>query len=134
MGREFPESVFQVAGREAYVYGLLAETVPPAVNPAGAQPSEPITPSQAQARLKETPTLVVRPQVLEALGATDFPFLIVCDPRGIVRVAQPVDESALAPGGTVDSAIALVGSRWAIPKPAKEAKIAGSEPSSKPSR
>jgi hypothetical protein len=45
-------------------------------------------------------------------GHAPVPLLILTDPQGIVRVLQPVSDDAILPGGTIDSAIALVGSQW----------------------
>ncbi|QMV18082.1 hypothetical protein GOB94_04785 [Granulicella sp. 5B5] len=44
--------------------------------------------------------------------------LILLDAHGIIRVIQPVDEAAIAPGSTIDSAIAQVGSAFPFrPRP-----------------
>lgn len=115
MSRQFPESVFTVSGHEAYVYALLAETIPPKpARPAG-KTSPPPT---ARELLVQTPTVVVPSAVLDQFAATDFPFLIVVDAHGVVRVLQQIGEDALQPGGTIDTAIARVGGQWpAVPPP-----------------
>ena len=117
LGSQFPPSVFDVAGHEAYLFALLAETAPARmpVPPVEGVPAKP-TPRQA---LRDTPTLIVPAAVLDQFAATDFPFLVIADSHGIVRVLQPVDEGALQPGGTLDSAIARVGDLWPTtpPKP-----------------
>jgi hypothetical protein len=113
MGTRLPTTVFTVAGHEAYLYGLLAQTVspnPPPKDPA-ATPA-PYTPADAVNYLRYTPTLVVDPSLLDQFAVTDVPLLILTDPQGIVRVLQPVSDDAILPGGTIDSAIALVGSQW----------------------
>ena len=128
MGSQFPETVFTVEGHEAYVYGLLAQTVPPRkpmLPPPGSTakdapastaylPSD-YNPSDAANLLRETPTIVVGPALLDQFAATDVPLLILTDPQGIVRVVQPVDQDALTRGGTIDSAIARVGAQWPSP-------------------
>jgi hypothetical protein len=49
-----------------------------------------------------------------------IPFLVLTDPHGIVRVAQPIDPTAIQPGDTVDTAIACVGSYWPLPKQSRK--------------
>ena len=117
MGRQFPETVFTVAGHEAYLYGLLAQTVPPApgATAKGAPASTAFDPSDAANLLRETPTIVVEPALLDQFAATDVPLLILTDAQGIVRAVQPVSEDAIAPGSTIDSAIARVGAQWPSP-------------------
>jgi hypothetical protein len=120
MALKLPQSVFTVAGHEAYLYGLLAPTVeqtPPLPAPtAKPQTAAPVTPADASNLLRMTPTLVVDPSLLDQFAATDVPYLILTDAQGIVRVLQPVGDDALEPGGPIDSAIALVGSQWPSPK------------------
>jgi hypothetical protein len=113
MGSQFPETVFMVTNQEAYLYGLLTETVPPSKpHPEGTAPQTGFDPADASLVLRETPTFAVKPETLEQFGATDVPFLIVTDTQGTVRVLQPVGEDSLAPGSTVDSAIARVVAQW----------------------
>lgn len=119
MATKLPGTVFTVAGHEAYLYGLLAPTVeqtPPL--PPSAKPKAEVAPAPMDASnlLRMTPTLVVDASLLDEFGATDVPFLILTDSQGIVRVLQPVGDSALEPGDTIDSAIARVGSQWPSPK------------------
>jgi len=126
MGRQFPETVFTVAGHEAYLYGLLAQTVPPRkpILPSTTKDAPASTvvynpsafdPSDAANLLRETPTIVVEPALLDQFAATDVPLLILTDAQGVVRVVQPVDEDAIARGSTIDSAIARVGTQWPSP-------------------
>jgi len=121
MAYKFPTTVFSVAGNEASLYGLLAETVTP--NPAPTKPPTapvPFTPADTVNNLSTTPTNVVDPSLLDQFAATAFPLLILTDTEGIVRVLQPVGDSAMEPGDTVDSAIARVGAQWPsphLPKP-----------------
>lgn len=135
LGPGLPQSVFLIEGREAYLYALLAETSPlrpkrPPVKdgpPAKEVPPEKPTPREI---LAETPTVVIPPAGLTQFEAEDFPFLIIADAHGIIRVLQPVDQDVLQPGGTLDSALAVVGRTWPIrpaegtepPKPAAASK------------
>jgi len=133
LGPGLPQSVFLIEGREAYLYALLAETLPPRPKrtpvrdgpiakdgpPAKDLPPEKPTPREM---LAETPTVVVPPAVLTQFAAEDFPFLIIADAHGVIRVIQPVDEDIVQPGGTLDSALAVVGRTWPI-RPAE-----GTEP------
>ena len=117
MGKQFPTSVFIVEGHEAYAYGLLAETLTPMPKPPPSKDAPPPKPTPREL-LAETPSVVVPPSVLTQFASEDFPFLILADAQGIIRVIQPVAEDALQQGGTMDSAIAAVVANWA-PKPAK---------------
>jgi hypothetical protein len=116
MGADFPKGPFMVSGHDAFFYGLLAETYLPET---GKQlPVTPaFAPEDAAALLTGTPTLAVNPTVLNQFTVTDPPFLIIADAQGIIRVLQPVTEDAMAPRNTVDSAIALVGSKWGVERP-----------------
>ena len=119
MATKLPQSVFTVAGHEAYLYGLLAPTIeqaPPPATTAKPKTDTAPTPADASNMLRMTPTLVVDPSLLDQFAATDVPFLILTDSQGIVRVLQPVGDSALEAGDTIDSAIARVGSQWPSPK------------------
>ncbi len=120
MGRQFPESVFTVSGHEAYFYALLAETLPLKPKTKSALGGTAPKPT-AREPLTETSTVVVLPAVLDQFTATAYPFLIVADGHGIVRVVQPVAEDALQPGGTIDTAIAWVGGQWPTVAPATPA-------------
>jgi hypothetical protein len=118
MGRKFPETVFTVKGHEAYLYGLLVQTVPQRKPSGKPTPADDVfSPADASSLMQQTPTLIVKPQVLDTFAATDVPFLVVADSQGIVRVAQPVGEDAIQPGNSIDSAIAMVGSRWPLKVP-----------------
>lgn len=116
MDGKAPQTVFTVAGHEAYFYGLLAETVSP--NPPTNEPIAPsaITASDAANYLRGTSTLLIDPSLLDQCAVDDVPFLIITDNLGIVRVAQPVSDDALNPGGTIDTAIADVGALWPSPR------------------
>jgi hypothetical protein len=115
MATKLPPTVFTVAGHEAYLYGLLAETVPP--NPPTATPTARTTVTAADAAnfLRGTPTVVVDASWLDQFAVNDLPFLLVCDAEGIVRVVEAVSDDALTPGGTIDAAIAHVGEVWPSP-------------------
>ncbi|HZQ42652.1 MAG TPA: hypothetical protein VFA99_05340 [Acidobacteriaceae bacterium] len=110
MGEAFPETVFTVAGHEAYLYGALAETVPPAKAPR----TDGFEPADSSLLLNGTPTIVLPPAVLDRLAVDAVPFLLLTDAGGTVRVAQSIDPSAIQPGNTVDTAIACVGAHWPL--------------------
>ena len=115
MGSKFPETVFTVSGHEAYFYGLLAETMPPNKPPTKPNPNPTFATADAANYLTGTPTFSVDPILLSLLNVNDPPFAIITDNQGIVRVAQPVTEDALNFGGTLDSAIALIGKQFPLP-------------------
>jgi hypothetical protein len=120
MVNKFPETVFTVSGHEAYLYGLLAPTMPQASalpKPAAPGGTVPFDPHNATSLLQNTPVLVVDPSFLDQFAATDVPLFILTDTQGIIRVIQPVDEAAIAPGSTIDSSIACIGVRF--PRPVK---------------
>lgn len=117
LARQMPETVFTVQGQAAYLYGLLAQTVPPEKIPfstgrTGSTQQTSFNPAYAAEYLKGTPTLTVPPALLNTFHATDFPLLVLTDGHGIVRLIEVVDENALQPGNTLDSAVALIGHRW----------------------
>jgi hypothetical protein len=117
MATKLPETVFTVAGHEAYLYGLLAETVPPNPRPtAQGNGLALFTPADAANGLRNTPTLIVDPSFLDQFAVDDVPYLILTDSQGVVRVLQSVSEDALNPGDTIDSAIARIGSQWPSPR------------------
>jgi hypothetical protein len=126
MGSKFPETVFKVSGHEAYFYALLAETMPKPEPPGDGTSPKPT----ARDLLKQTPTVVIPATVLDQFAADDFPFLLIADAHGIIRVLQPVGEDVLEPRGTLDSAVALIGNTWALnpPKPAVSPTSATSAP------
>ena len=123
MGSQFPPTVFTVSGHEAFFYGLLAETVPPNPPAKSAAPNPAFTAAEAANLLAETPTLAVDPAILDQFAVADPPFLILTDAQGVIRVLQTATEDAIAPGNTIDSAIALIGARWPTvhPVPSKPA-------------
>jgi hypothetical protein len=110
MGKSFPETVFTVAGHEAYLYGVLDETVPPNKTPS----SDGFNPADSSLLLEQTPTLVIPGTDFDRFAVNGFPFLVITDAHGIVRVAQPIDPNAIQPGNTVDTAIACVGDHWRL--------------------
>ena len=112
MGRAFPPTVFTVAGHEAYLYGLLAETV----TPHKTLSSDGFNPADSSLFLDQTATLVIPGSDFDRFAVNGVPFLVLTDPHGIVRVAQPIDPTAIQPGDTVDTAIACVGSFWPLPR------------------
>lgn len=112
MGRAFPPTVFTVAGHEAYLYGLLTETV----TPHKTLSSDGFNPADSSLFLDQTATLVIPGSDFERFAVNGVPFLVLTDPHGIVRVAQPIDPTAIQPGDTVDTAIACVGSYWPLPR------------------
>ncbi|HEY4357382.1 MAG TPA: hypothetical protein VGN16_16645 [Acidobacteriaceae bacterium] len=118
---QIPETVFRIAGHEAYYYGLLAETMPErkpdtAINPQ--QLAAAFSPAYAASLLAEKPVVTVPLSTLDQFAATDFPFLIVTDAHGIVRVAQAVDTDDLSSGGKVDASVVVVGQHWPLAPPA----------------
>ncbi len=124
LARQIPVSVFTVEGHEAYMYGLLVETVPPQklAQPKTQTPGQPeaFNPAFAAALLHGISAVVVGSDVITRFHAVDVPLLIVCDSQGIVRLITSVDESALRPGNTVDSAVASVGRQWPAYTPPKD--------------
>ena len=113
LGPALPETVFTVEGHGAYLYALLAQTVPPRTPPANT-PTLAFDPAFATAMLTGTATLTVSPGTLDRFVANDFPFLILTDGNGVVRVLEPVGNEDLAPGGAVDAAIARVGKTFPV--------------------
>jgi hypothetical protein len=115
MATKLPPTVFTVAGHEAYLYGLLAQTVPPNPPPTTPTALAAITAADAANYLRGTPTLIVDPSFLDQFAVNDLPFLIITDTQGILRVLQPVSDDSINPGGTIDAAIAHVGALWPSP-------------------
>ncbi|HTV08218.1 MAG TPA: hypothetical protein VMD97_04150 [Candidatus Aquilonibacter sp.] len=110
MGKSFPETVFTVAGHEAYLYGMLDETV----QPNRTLSSDGFNPADSSLLLQQTPTLVIPGADLDRFAVNGFPFLVITDAHGIVRVAQPIDPNAIQPGNTIDTAIACIGDHWPL--------------------
>jgi len=128
LAHQMPETVFTVQNHEAYIYGLLAQTVPPEKIPLPTSRTAPtqqtsFNPAYAAEYLKGTPTVTVAPGLLDTFHATDVPLLILTDSHGIVRLIEAVDENALQPGNTLDSAVALIGHRWPTTIPAGPALL-----------
>ncbi len=132
MDTKAPRTVFTVAGHEAYIYGLLAQTVPP--NPPRTRPTTvaAIAAADAANYLRGTPTLIVDPSFLDQFAVDAVPVLIVTDAQGIVRVVQPVSDDAINPGGTIDSAIAYVGASWPPARHASRLPLSATKASSAP--
>jgi hypothetical protein len=130
MGSLFPPSVFLVNGHEAYLYGMIAEVAPQQPKPAPSKDAPPPRPTPREI-LAETPTIVVPASVLTQFAAEDFPFLIVADSHGIVRLIQPADYDVVQSGGALDSAIALIAETWPAPGP-KPASTPAIPPPHKP--
>ncbi len=124
MGPHLPETVFQVEGHSAYLYALLAQTVPPRTRDPKITNTA-FSPAYAASMLAETPTVTVRPETLNHFQATDFPLLLVTDPKGVLRVLTPVTPQDLEPGGSIDAAIALVGKNFTPPPSAPIVPAAG---------
>jgi hypothetical protein len=116
LARQIPTDVFAVEEHNAYMYGLLAQTVPPEKlpKPHGRDqpaPNQSANPAYAADSLRGTSTLTVAPTLLDTFNATELPLLIVTDSDGIVRLLDVANESALQPGDMVDAAVALIGRR-----------------------
>lgn len=120
-------------GAEVHLYGLLAGDPPPVAAPGPVAPAKtgrrgraaaaesaggkdaPEKPATAAEQLRGTPTLVVAPAVLAQFGATDFPFLIVTDHDGIIRLMLPgAPENAMAAGSTIDQIASHVAQQWPV--------------------
>ena len=127
LGPKLPPTVFTVEGHSAYVYALLAETVP-AEKPDPSVTNIAFHPSYAAAMMSETPTITVSPETLTHFEAEDFPLLILTDAQGIVRVLQAIQAPDLQPGGDVDAAIALVGKNFSTCHCRRRTTAAGSAP------
>ncbi len=131
MGLQFADAVLRLGADGARFIALLAQAAPPPVPPPPAakpvtpsrpkpahpvpqQAIEPVTPQPKTAAelLSGTPTTVVSSETLKNFAATNFPFLIVADHRGIIRFLQPVPENALVRGGLVDQVVARVLVQW----------------------
>lgn len=111
-----PETVVSIEGHEAYLYALLAQTVPPKTRPANA-PAAGFDPAFAAASLAGTPTVTVSAKTLDLFEATDFPLLIGLDASGTIRVLQSVLAEDMAPGNAADSAISLIARRFPLSGP-----------------
>ncbi len=115
---QLPETVSAVEGHSAYYYGLLTETVPEKTPPAdqsAAGALRSFQPGYAAALLADRPVVTVPTSTPAEFAANDFPFLVVTDVKGVVRVAQPVDADDLSSGGKVDAAVLLVSKHWPMP-------------------
>jgi hypothetical protein len=88
-GPQFITTLSRTARYDVHFYALLAQATPP---PAPAKTSPAAATDQSQTPLKTpaellrgTPTLIVPNDILTRFAATDFPFLIVTDYKGIIR-------------------------------------------------
>ena len=117
LARQMPQGGFAVEGHEAYIFGLLVETMTqqklsPAADPKSVKQQSSFNPAYAAEYLKGSPTVTVPSDLLERFNAHDVPVLIVTDSNGIIRFIDLADEAVLEPGRTVDSAVDLVGRQW----------------------
>ena len=75
---------------------------------------KPAPPKSAVEQLWKTPTLVVAPGTIAEFNASDFPFLIATDDKGIIRLMVPgASDNALAQDGPVDQITKSIAERWA---------------------
>lgn len=121
MSHQLPPTVFTVEGHSAYLYALLAETVPPRKPPADGSPAT-FSPAFAAAMMQDTASVTVPPALLQRYAADDFPLLLIADSAGILRVLAPLASTDVRPGGEVDAAIAAVGRRFSPTPPAAAPK------------
>lgn len=127
LGPRLPPTVFTVEGHSAYVYALLAETVPPLkLDPTVTNTA--FSPAYAAAMMAETPTVTIPRETLAHFEAEDFPLLALTDAQGILRVLQAIDSPDLQPGGDIDAAIALVGRNFSLPPAPATAATGPSQP------
>lgn len=133
MGSQFPETVFSVEGHSAYLFGLLAETVPPR-KPDPTVPNLPFNPAYAASLLAGTSNLTVSPDLLDRFGGSEYPLLLLTDANGILRLIQPVTGDDLRPGGDIDSAIALVGKTFPATPPGPKSPPPGTRSPTHPPR
>jgi hypothetical protein len=68
--------------------------------------------STPDARLEDTPTVIVPMETLDAFAAVDFPLIIATDHNGIVRVLQVASDDALGPGGEIDQIVMHILATW----------------------
>ena len=124
-------------GNEVNMYALLADTPPENMRAAKSapeassshtprthQPAKAATrhdeaaessaaPKSAIEQLWKTPTLVVAPETITKFNASDFPFLIATDAKGIIRLMVPgAPENALLQDGPVDQITEAIATRW----------------------
>ena len=131
------------ASRRLRVYALLADDPPAPPEPAATKPSSragahrsaaplPTKPAVGRAtvivtvgkaqqpkatdQLRKTPTFVVAPSTLADFNASDYPFLIVTDHDGIIRLmVQGVPNNALKQNGPIDQIADFIAARWPPP-------------------
>lgn len=120
----------------AHIYALLADAPPvappkPAVQTtAGASGSAKTKPKasvtttmhmgpdlpNAEEALRRTPTLLVAPSTVADFNASDFPFLIVTDHDGMIRLmVQAAPDNLLEQNGPLDQIAVFVLQRWPAP-------------------
>jgi hypothetical protein len=116
LARQMPKGKFSVEGHEAYIFGLLVNTMtqklPSVSSLKSADEQSNFNPAYAEDYLKGSSTVTVPASLLKRFNAHDVPVLIVTDSNGIIRFIDVADEAVLQPGGTVDSAVDLIGKQW----------------------
>ena len=117
LAMQMPKGGFSVEGHEAYIFGLLVETMTqqklsPSADPKSVKQQSSFDPAFAAEYLKNSSTVTVPAGLLERFNAHDVPVLIVTDSNGVIRLIDLADEAVLEPGGTVDSAVDLIGRQW----------------------
>jgi len=71
----------------------------------------------AAALLAGSPTFAVAANTIDKFVANDFPFIVVADHDGTIRVIQPANETVLVPGGQIDQLADHVTQLWHDTKP-----------------
>jgi hypothetical protein len=133
MGQEVKEAVDRDKGEHGLeMYSLLADTMPePPKRTAAKSPiaaadtrrsgrtaahtteTDTVVVKSAEDLLRKTPTLVVPPATLVVYGATDFPFLIVTDHEGVIRLLYAAaPNNALVEGGIVEQITDKILEHW----------------------
>ena len=115
LAAQTPQGIFSVEGHGALMFPLLVQTVPPQKIPPNTPP-ETFNPAYAAEALHAVPLILATPAAFDTFQASDFPLLILVDRNGLIRYIDVVDETALRPGNTIDSAISLLG-KGSIPRP-----------------
>jgi hypothetical protein len=121
-------------GNQVNIYALLADNppgnIPPAKSPPenrahktspppkhatnrDGDPGDPAPPKSAIELLWKTPTLVVAPSTIAQFNASDFPFMIATDAKGIIRLMVPgASDNALIQDGPVDQITQSIATKW----------------------
>jgi len=129
LAQQMPETVVTVDHHEAYIEALLVNTLP-AQTPPKSLPAGTFNPAYATTYLSQTQTITVPPTTLDTFHATEVPLLILVDSSGIVRLIEPVDDTAMKPGNNVDAAIALIGRQF--PNPPTEPTVPATQKTAAP--